>query len=44
MGKTRLDKPTTLPDNSESEPDIAIVELLGREYLEHHLKQPLMLK
>jgi hypothetical protein len=31
MGKVRLDKPITLPDNSESQPDIAIVQLLGRE-------------
>ncbi len=32
----RLDKPITLPNNSEPEPDIAIVQNLGREYLEHH--------
>ncbi|MBD2437211.1 Uma2 family endonuclease [Nostoc sp. FACHB-110] len=32
----RLDKPITLPDNSEPEPDIAIVQRLGREYLTHH--------
>jgi len=36
MAKVRLDKPITLPDNSEPEPDIAIVQRLGREYLEHH--------
>ena len=29
-------KPITLPDNSEPEPDIAIVKPLGREYLQHH--------
>ena len=29
-------KPITLRDNSESEPDIAIVQPLGREYLAHH--------
>jgi Uma2 family endonuclease len=29
-------KPITLPNNSEPEPDIAIVQDLGREYLEHH--------
>ncbi|MEO1377047.1 MAG: Uma2 family endonuclease [Cyanobacteria bacterium J06635_10] len=32
----RSAKPITLPNNSESEPDIAIVQPLGREYLEHH--------
>ncbi|BAZ30037.1 hypothetical protein NIES4074_24920 [Cylindrospermum sp. NIES-4074] len=32
----RLDKPITLPNNSEPEPDIAVVQRLGREYLEHH--------
>jgi len=32
----RLDKPITLPNDSEPEPDIAIVQRLGREYLEHH--------
>ena len=26
----------TLPNDSEPEPDIAIVQRLGREYLEHH--------
>lgn len=29
-------KPITLPDDSEPEPDIAIVRRLGREYLRHH--------
>jgi Uma2 family endonuclease len=28
--------PITLPNNSEPEPDLAIVQRLGREYLEHH--------
>ncbi|WP_099240535.1 Uma2 family endonuclease [Synechococcus sp. BDU 130192] len=28
--------PITLPDNSEPEPDVAIVQPLGREYLNHH--------
>lgn len=32
----RSGKPITLPDNSEPEPDIAIVQKLGREYLAHH--------
>ena len=32
----RQSKPITLPNNSEPEPDIAIVQRLGREYLEHH--------
>lgn len=32
----RLAKPITLPNNSEPEPDIAIVQRLGREYLNHH--------
>ena len=34
--KIRPAKPITLPNNSEPEPDIAIVKPLGREYLEHH--------
>lgn len=34
--KVRPGKPITLPNNSEPEPDIAIVKPLGREYLEHH--------
>ncbi|MCW6036446.1 Uma2 family endonuclease [Spirulina subsalsa FACHB-351] len=29
-------KPITLPNHSEPEPDIAIVQRLGREYLTHH--------
>ncbi|MDF0554132.1 Uma2 family endonuclease [Kamptonema sp. UHCC 0994] len=29
-------KPITLPNDSEPEPDIAIVQRLGREYLSHH--------
>jgi Uma2 family endonuclease len=32
----RQGKPITLPNDSEPEPDIAIVQRLGREYLEHH--------
>jgi Uma2 family endonuclease len=32
----RLSKPITLALDSEPEPDIAIVQRLGREYLEHH--------
>lgn len=32
----RSSKPITLPNNSEPEPDIAIVQRLGREYLTHH--------
>ncbi|MBW4535285.1 MAG: Uma2 family endonuclease [Pleurocapsa minor HA4230-MV1] len=32
----RSGKPITLYDNSEPEPDIAIVQKLGREYLAHH--------
>ncbi len=34
--KIRHAKPITLPDHSEPEPDIAIVQRLGREYREHH--------
>ncbi|MEA5579930.1 Uma2 family endonuclease [Nodularia harveyana UHCC-0300] len=34
--KIRQAKPITLPNDSEPEPDIAIVQLLGREYREHH--------
>ncbi|MBW4676340.1 MAG: Uma2 family endonuclease [Desmonostoc geniculatum HA4340-LM1] len=34
--KVRAAKPITLPNNSEPEPDIAIVQRLGREYLLHH--------
>lgn len=29
-------KPITLPNQSEPEPDLAIVQRLGREYLHHH--------
>ncbi|MEM9273127.1 MAG: Uma2 family endonuclease [Cyanobacteria bacterium P01_F01_bin.143] len=32
----RSGKPITLPDDSEPEPDIAVVQKLGREYLTHH--------
>ncbi len=34
--KIRDAKPVTLPNNSEPEPDIAIVQPLGKEYLQHH--------
>jgi Uma2 family endonuclease len=34
--RVRHGKPITLPDDSEPEPDIAIVQPLGREYLSHH--------
>ncbi|PZO42237.1 MAG: hypothetical protein DCF17_09140 [Shackletoniella antarctica] len=34
--KVREEKPITLPDDSEPEPDIAVVQDLGDEYLEHH--------
>ena len=34
--KIRHAKPITLPNNSEPEPDIAIVQRRGREYREHH--------
>ncbi len=34
--KVRHNKPITLPDHSEPEPDVAIVQRLGREYLTHH--------
>jgi Uma2 family endonuclease len=36
LATIRPAKPVTLPNNSEPEPDIAVVQLLGREYLEHH--------
>jgi Uma2 family endonuclease len=36
LAMVRAAKPITLPDNSEPEPDLAIVQRLGREYLEHH--------
>ncbi|KAM3102554.1 Uma2 family endonuclease [Phormidesmis sp. 146-12] len=32
----RVDKPITLPGNSEPEPDIAIVQPLGDIYFDHH--------
>lgn len=32
----RQAKPITLPNNSEPEPDVAIVQRLGREYRNHH--------
>jgi Uma2 family endonuclease len=32
----RQSKPITLSNDSEPEPDLAIVQRLGREYLEHH--------
>lgn len=35
-GKIRHAKPITLPNDSEPEPDLAIVQRLGREYREHH--------
>ncbi len=34
--KIRQAKPVTLSNNSEPEPDIAIVQRLGREYRSHH--------
>jgi Uma2 family endonuclease len=34
--KVRQDSPITLPNDSEPEPDIAIVQALGREYRVHH--------
>lgn len=34
--KIRSLKPVTLPNNSEPEPDIAIVQPNGRQYLQHH--------
>ena len=34
--KVRQSKPITLPNQSEPEPDIAVVQRLGREYLSHH--------
>lgn len=32
----RQAKPITLPNDSEPAPDLAILQRLGREYLEHH--------
>jgi Uma2 family endonuclease len=34
--KVRQDSPITLPNDSEPEPDIAVVQRLGREYRSHH--------
>ncbi len=34
--KVRYGNPITLPNQSEPEPDLAIVQRLGSEYLEHH--------
>ncbi len=34
--KVRQAKPITLPNDSEPEPDLAIVQRLGRDYREHH--------
>ena len=34
--KIRDAKPITLPNNSEPQPDIAVVKSLGKEYLKHH--------
>jgi Uma2 family endonuclease len=34
--KVRQDSPITLPNHSEPEPDIAVVQNLGREYRSHH--------
>lgn len=34
--QVRHAKPITLPNNSEPEPDIAIVQRLGRDYRQHH--------
>jgi len=34
--KVRYGNPITLPNQSEPEPDIAVVQRLGREYLGHH--------
>jgi Uma2 family endonuclease len=36
QAKIRDAKPITLPNNSEPQPDIAIVKPLGKEYLIHH--------
>jgi Uma2 family endonuclease len=36
LAMVRQGKPITLPNQSEPEPDIAIVQRLGREYLRHH--------
>lgn len=34
--KVRQAHPVTLPNHSEPEPDLAIVQQLGREYQSHH--------
>jgi Uma2 family endonuclease len=36
LAKIRHGKPITLPNGSEPEPDVAIVQRLGREYFDHH--------
>ncbi|NER84852.1 MAG: Uma2 family endonuclease [Leptolyngbya sp. SIO1D8] len=36
QAKVREEKPITLPNASELEPDIAVVQNLGDVYLEHH--------
>lgn len=36
LALVRQGKPITLPNQSEPEPDISIVQPLGREYLSHH--------
>ncbi|OKH42009.1 hypothetical protein NIES2101_33525 [Calothrix sp. HK-06] len=34
--KVIVGKPITLPNGSEPEPDIAVIQRLGRQYLQHH--------
>jgi Uma2 family endonuclease len=34
--KVLVGKPITLPNGSEPEPDIAVIQRLGRQYLQHH--------
>jgi len=36
LAEIRFGKPITLPNNSEPEPDITVIQSLGREYLKHH--------
>lgn len=36
LAEIRFANPITLPNNSEPEPDIAVVQYLQREYFEHH--------
>lgn len=36
VAKVRQAHPVTLPNNSEPQPDLAIVQRLGREYRSHH--------